>query len=151
MKPLFCSDFFFFRLWRLIYILQFLVIFTRNQIVDNYNLIDIHMCISVCFYLCMSVFFGVCICSCLFVCVCVCFSLTQCLTLSVRLWICWLDFLYKGKTTPTPIKWGMTPNCIRWWASSSETRWSVKDPLIPLSPGLLWPGVVVPVMIPSMG
>ena len=41
--------------------------------------------------------------------------------------------------TPTMIVLDMTLNCSWWWGSNLE-----------LFPGLLWPGVVVPVRVPSM-
>ena len=44
---------------------------------------------------------------------------------------------------------GMPLNCIQWLGSSSEALWRTLS--LPLLPGLLWPGVIVPDREQSMG
>ena len=45
----------------------------------------------------------------------------------------------------------VTLNSIWWWSSSLEIWWIWSTPSLPLLSGPLWPGMVVPVRVPSMG
>ena len=69
--------------------------------------------------------------------------------MSVRIRIPPLHPLLKGKTSPQRGVLGKTLNCIQRW--DLLKLWGVwHTPSLPLLPGLLWPGVVVPVRVLSM-
>ena len=67
-------------------------------------------------------------------------------------WCCRIHWLYLcGEVRPASNKCPGYDSNQWWWDSSSGALGMWSSTLLLLLPGLLWPGTVVPVKVPSMG